>query len=380
MEKVYICTTGCHRRYLDSQRIFNYLKVNGYEIVKNPKKSDYILFNTCAFKKEEEEFCLKKIQKLKRYGKKIIIGGCLPAINEKKLREIFTGPVFTPASINNIDEFFNSKIKFKDIADANFLLDKICSTDNKPFIKNIFQFNYKFLEFFFDRAKGIIEKNYFVRISQGCLGNCTFCGIKKAIGLLKSKSLEECVEEFKKGISLGYKNIIILGDDTGAYGLDINQTFPNLLEKFIKIEGNYKIYIFDFNPRWVIKYLEQLIPIIKSKKIFEIFCPVQSGSDKILTLMQRLHTVQEIKNALLTIKKTFPEIRIIGQFIIGFPGETEEDFEKTLNFIKEVGFTYTIPYPFFERPNTLACQLPNKVSPEIIKKRMAKIKKFLARV
>lgn len=378
-KKVYIYTTGCQRRYLDAQKIFNYFKINGgYEIVKSPGKADYIFFNTCAFKKEQEDFSIKKIQEFKKYGKKLIVGGCLPKINEKRLAEIFEGPVFFPASINQIDEIFNPKIKFENIPDGNFLFGQIYF--DKPFIKDIFQFNYKFFSTSLDRLRRTLQKNYFIRISNGCLGKCTYCGIKKAIGSLKSKPLQECLEEFKKGISRGYRNFTILGDDTGSYGLDIGETFPRLLNKFIETKGNYKIYIFELHPRWVIKYFDQLLLIVKSGKIHEIMCPIQSGSDKILQLMQRFHTAQEIREALLNFKKAFPKLRLITHILVGFPGETEEDFEKTLKFVEEIDFDYVAVYPYFERPGTPAVILPNKVSQKIINERMKKARKFLARL
>jgi len=377
-KKVYIYTIGCHRRYLDAQRIFNYFKINGYKIVKNPAKADYVLFNTCAFKKKQEDFSIKKIQEFKKYGKKLIIGGCLPKIDKKKLREVFEGPTFSPASINQIDEIFNPKIKFENIPDGNFLFGQIYF--DKPFIKDIFQFNYKFFNIFLDRLKKILQKNYFIRISNGCLGQCAYCGIKKAVGSLKSKSFQGCLEEFKKGISLNYRNFTILGDDTGSYGLEIRETFPRLLNKFIEIEGNYKIYIFELHPRWVVRYFDQLLPIVKSGKIHEIMCPVQSGSDKILQLMQRFHTAEEIKEALLNLKKVFPGLRLITHIMIGFPGETEEDFEKTLKFVEEIDFDYVAVYPYFERPGTPAVILPNKVSQKIINERIKKARKFLARL
>jgi len=207
------------------------------------------------------------------------------------------------------------------------------------------------------------------------LGNCSYCGIKNAIGTLKSKPIKECLAEFKKGLSRGYKSFILLADDLGAYGLDIGTTFPALLKEFLKIEGNYKIYLFEMHPRWVIKYLDDLVFAVKTGNVDEIMCPVQSGSDKILKSMNRFHKAEEIKSALRELRKANPGLKIFTHILIGFPGETEEDFDKTIKLLKDVNFDYTSLYPYSERPNAPAISFPNKVSRQIIEKRIKKAKK-----
>lgn len=367
---------GCHRRLLDAQKISDYLKMNGFKIVKNPSRADYIILNTCAFKKSQEDFAIKKIEEFKKQGKKLIVGGCLPAINKERLGKVFGGPVFTTTSIDKLDDIFNPEIKFQELPDTNKMFMRSILLDPAHF-RDIFRI--KFLTFFlrnFHRVRGHIwSKDYYIRISWGCLGKCSYCGIKNAIGLLKSKSIQECLDEFKKGISQGYRSFTFIADELGSYGLDIETTFPALLKEFLKIEGNYKFYFLDLNPHWIIKYLNELIPIIKTGKVVEIACPVQSGSNKILKLMNRPNKAEEIRDALNKVRKAYPKLIITTQIIVGFPGETEEDFDKTIKLVKDINADYTSLYPYSERPNTSAVSLPHKVSQEIIRKRIKKAKK-----
>ena len=366
---------GCHRRLLDAKKFLNYFRANGYKIVSNPGRADFILVNTCAFKKEQEDFAVKKIQKLKKYKKKLIVCGCLPKINKERLIKIFDGPTFTPGSIEKIDELFHSQIKFNALADANFLYKPHFLSPSH--FQDIFQFNSKFFIFAAKHLKKQIEGKYHIRISWGCLGSCSYCNIRKAIGTLKSKPMEKCLEEFKNGLSKKYKNFVIVGDDVGSYGLDINKTFPELLNEILKINGNYEISIQEFHPRWIIRYLDRLIPLFQSEKISELVCPLQSGSDKILKLMQRFHNSEDLKRALFCLKKAYPKLKIITHILLGFPGESEEDFFKTLELIKEVNFDFVAIYTYHEKADTLSAGLADKVSSKTIKQRVKTTKKFL---
>lgn len=370
---VYIYSMGCHQRLLDAQKISDYLKINEFKIVKDPYKADYIILNTCAFKESQELFAIKKVEEFKKLDKKLIVGGCLPAINKEGLERIFNGPVFTPTSIEKLDDIFNVKIKFRELPDANRMFQSILS--DPTHFRDIFRrkmFNYFILETI--KSRILRRKKYFIRISWGCLGKCSYCSIKNAIGSLKSKSVQECLNEFKRGVSLGYKDFMLVAEDLGAYGLDIGTTLPDLLRAFLEIKGNYKFYLIEMHPRWIIKYLNELIPIVKMKKIKRITCTIQSGSNKILGLMNRFHRAKEIKNALNKLREADRQLIIFTHIIIGFPGETEEDFEETIKLLKDIKTNYTCLYPYCERASTPSAALPNKVSRETIEERIKKAK------
>jgi tRNA A37 methylthiotransferase MiaB len=217
---------------------------------------------------------------------------------------------------------------------------------------------------------------YHIRVSWGCIGNCSFCITKKAIGSFKSKPFEECIQEFKRGLKAGYRDFIICSDDPGAYGVDIDSSFPKLLDEMTDIEGNYNLMITGLSPVMLMKYLDEMEEILKKKKITAILFPIQSGSSRILKLMNRYSDVDKMKEAFLRLKKSFPGLILETQIILGFPTETFEDFKQSLNFVKECNFYSGYLYKFSCRPGTDAEKIEPKVSDEEMSKRLKYAKNF----
>ena len=404
MSNVYICSNGCVKRLLDTTKISNYFLKNGYKTVNNPKDADIIIFVTCAVFEEITESSIKQIKKLKKYDAELIIAGCLPEIEKEKLSQIFKGKTIITKEIDKIDYFFpNNKIKFVELDDANLpfgsegipflefslrgtIFSKILMKIFKEikFTKNIYIFIIKHI------FKNILGKDstgykhlistkkcFNIKILDGCLGDCSYCSIKKAVGILHSKPIDECIKEFKNGLKDGYKNFELDGDDVGAYGIDIKTSFPELLDKMTKIPGDYKISIKDFNSCWLAKYIDNLEEIIKRKKINYILVAFQSGSNRILNLMKRHSDIDKVKNSCKRLKKIYPDLEISSHAIVGFPTETIEDFKQTLSFIAESNIDGGTFFTFSPRPKTLAEKIEPKVSEKEKESRMKYAKKFL---
>jgi tRNA A37 methylthiotransferase MiaB len=242
--------------------------------------------------------------------------------------------------------------------------------------KNIFR---KFYKEKLNYARSIKEKqdSYYISISEGCLGNCSYCSVKKAVGDLQSKPLSKCIEEFKKGLNLGYKNFILLAEDHGAYGKDINSDFPTLLDEFLKIKGNYEIDIGLIHPVWFVKYAEEFQKLLSGNNIKKICIPVQSGSNRILNLMNRYSNVEKIIETFNNLKKVNPSLIIGVHFIVGFPTETLEDFEKTLNLLSNCNFNYGAFYPFSIENGCEAENIKPQLKNKEIKKRLKIAESFL---
>jgi tRNA A37 methylthiotransferase MiaB len=390
MKGVLIFTNGCTRRKLDVERLKKYFRLNGYKITEKIKDTDLIIFVSCAFIKQREEESLKIIERLKNYKKELIVAGCLPEVARDRLDKIFNGKIISTRNLEDIDILFeNFHWKFSKIPDANFVSSSLIELwfilKTKPLLK-LLCMNYLNLikNTIFDaiRSKLFFKKLssiYFLRVNQGCLGNCSYCSIKKAIGVLKSKPLKICLEEYKQMVKKGYKNFVILGDDVGAYGLDIKISFPKLLKDLSKIDRNslVKWSIKEMNPRWIIKYYSELLKFIKSKKISHMLCGIQSGSDRILKLMNRDPVSGEIKKILKEFKKMNPFLKLSAQIIIGFPSETEDDFLATLNLIKDVRFDEVFIYPYSKQEGVLSAHLENEISEEIKREKVKRMLDFL---
>jgi len=386
MKKVCIKFSGCRRRSLDAQRIKTYFEKNGYEIVYDPKIADINILGCCAFHEHMANTNLKKIEKFQRYKGELIVAGCLPIIEKEKLAKIFNGRTLGTKYINDIDKLFpDSKIKFEDIEDANFKY----SSKKHNYIKSSLR-KFKPIEKFYLKIDKFIYRNlvgknslqdlafprhqklFHVRIGNGCNSKCTFCVIRKSNGPFKSKPLDQCIKEFKKGLSLGYKRFMITATNPGYYGLDINSSLAELFDNFTSYSGDFDISIRGVYPEFIIKYIDEFEESFKRNKIKSINIPIQSGSRRILKLMNRDIDLVKLKNAIKRLQDASPNLVIDCNYIIGFPTETDEDFQKTLNLIKEIDSKIVYFFPFSARPGTIA----NELEPKVTKKQMKQRKKI----
>jgi tRNA A37 methylthiotransferase MiaB len=391
IKKVFIgAEKVCDRRKLDAQRIATYFKKNSYEIVTNPKKADIIIAFTCGATNDIADISLNYVKKFKVYNGELIVAGCIPDTDKKAMDEIFMGKKFSAKEMEKIDIFFpKHKIKFNQVNDTNIPWINIDETKLIDAFKKIIiqpkigRKMYAYLTDYF--LKSIFGKNYLIgnqwlnipfndyyliRVSQGCSNNCAYCGTKRAVGNHKSKPLDECVKEFKIGLEKGFTNFVLTSDDTGAYGMDINSSLPDLLDKLTKNNGCYSIDIRALNPNWIVKYIDELEPILNRGKIKIMSIPVQSGSDRILKKMHRFSNSKKIKEAFNKIKKAYPKIALDTHFIVGFPGETMDDFKESLELIKEVGFDFGCLIPLSIRPDTEIEKIKTKIPDLEIKNRL----------
>jgi MiaB/RimO family radical SAM methylthiotransferase len=368
--KVHVfANTSCIYRNLDCSRIINYFHANNTIIVDNIENADFVVLITCAFREDCENRCWKLIHEISKKKREIIVGGCLPEISSEFSNK-YIGKFFTTRNINDIDKLFpHFKVKFCDINDANFFptsykqeLNSNLITSHKISCRNL-------------RLVKISE-TAFLRIGRGCLGNCSYCAIKKAIGKHISKALSQCLNEYKTLLEKGYCNICISGDDTGAYGKDINLEFPDLLRVLFENDPtNYVKWIFeDIYPKWIIEYSHTFIKYANKTKVIQAV--IQSGSERILELMYRKIHLEEYKKIFKKLKEINNQLIIEAQIIIGFPTETQGEFFDTLNLIKEICCEFVFISGFSERKGTQAELMEGKLTQEEIIKRIEVAKDF----
>lgn len=394
MKKILILTSGvCWNRLLDAGKIKNYLIKNDYNVVEKIQEADTIILVTCAFLNGKSENSHRMVKNFLKKDVELVVAGCLPAIEKEKIREYFTGPLVETKNISeDIERIFPpKKIKFNDVDDANTLFEgpikdtyvsllKRSIQKSKMIEKNlssIKEYLFKHLIGEKSPAYKFSKKQYHVRIAWGCTGNCSYCTIKKSTGYFHSKSFNLCIDEFKKGLEKGYKNFILDATDLGAYGIDINSSFIELLDKITDFSGDYYINIRELNARWVTHYINDLVRILQKNKILMFDVAIQSACPRILKLMKRPSNTEELKEALIKIRKIKADFSLTCEFIAGFPTETEEEFVQTLDFIKEVGFDGGQLYEFSCRPGTEAEKIEPKISKEDILKRIKIAEEYL---
>jgi len=406
-KKAYIFNTGCIRRALDMTKMHEYLLRNDWSLVDDVSSADTIIISTCGVVERQEGLSLAAIRDItekKSPSAKVFITGCLAKIDPGKIQEIGDFTLISTRDLDQFDELLHSKVEFESVPDANVLTDKGGILDyvlayrffrNSSFLKvfRSLSTSKKFLRFcvFLNHkvnsikyrlgltARKKIEPYYNIRIGHGCLCTCTFCATRFATGELKSKPEDRIIEEFKNGLRAGYKIFQLVNEDTGCYGMDIETTFPNLLRRILTIEGDYQLILIDFNPQWIVKYYDELLPIFSEhrSKVRELFVSLQSGSDRILKAMERTYDIETVKTMLTDFRKQVPEIMLRTTALIGFPGETEEDFELTKKAIIEIGFSEVEIDKYEDRPGTSSSMMKDKVSQETIDKRGDELRKAL---
>jgi len=349
MKKIYIKTFGCQANIHDSEIMAGILKEKGYKIINNKDSADIIILNSCSVKNKTQS---RELQYIKdNQDKELFVGGCLTKTLNIKKKFPNIKAVFDTNSITKIAEIIESK---KDTFSKTKEIKLNLPTVRKN--KNI----------------------AIIVIQEGCTNNCSFCATKLSRGILNSYRIGDIKRELEKAVKEGCKRINLTGQDTGAYGLDIKTSLPNLLKELITVKGNYQIRVGMMNPWHTKRIMNDLIKIYSSDKIMKfLHIPVQSGSDKVLKEMSRTHSVKDFKETVSKFRKEFPEISICTDIIVGYPTETEKDFKQTIKLIKEIEPEVLNISMFASRPNTRASKLKQLTS-EVIKdrsRRLTKIKK-----
>lgn len=384
-KKICILTNGCPENRIDSARMQEFFKQNGYIITSKLRQADIIIFNTCALTKESENASIniiKQIGQVKRPSAELIVSGCITKINKELLRTVYQCPIFGSDDLQKLDEIFNPKINSKNIY-ANFLLNQT---------KFINRFRWTAVSLGSKGSLGIILKliekgrdkhdrlvdvcnphTFCIKVATGCLGNCSFCAVRISRGKLKSKPIDNIIKEFQEGLNKGYKDFALIGTEVGAYGKDLGINLVVLLEELINKPGDYKIRLRNAHPKFLIEMMPQLRRIFKSGKISFLASAAESGNNRILKLMNRGYNIEDFKGAIQTLNQEFPQIRLRTQLMVGFPSETEEEFQDTARLLEELHFDFAEVYRFQARPGTEAAKMKQQVPVNVAKRRSLRL-------
>lgn len=347
--KAAIHTLGCKVNIYESEYIINILKENGYQIVDFDSKADIYIINTCTVTNTSDKKSEKMIKRARKQNKDAIIiaMGCHAQIKGDNIdADIIIGNKDKSKIISLIEEYQENKNKIKRI----YNLDNVSFED-----MYISSFN--------------SHTRAFVKIQDGCDAFCSYCIIPYARGPIRSKDPKTVIKEITSLVENGYKEIILTGIHTGKYGKDINYTFEQLLKDIIKIKNLYRIRISSIE---INELTDPILDLIKDNQVIakHLHIPLQSGSDKILKLMDRKYDLKFYKDRIEKIRKMIKDISITTDLIVGFPNENEKDMEDTLKFIKEIKFTKIHTFPYSKREGTKAASMENQIDETIKRKRV----------
>jgi len=331
-----------------------------FELADNIDCADVVVINSCGVIEFTERKIIKRALELKRLGKKIVMAGCLPRISTKKV-ETVADAMLSPDNIHKIDMAIESVLTGR-----KFILIGKNSRIDKSELHTI---------------KCRLKENAIaiVSISEGCVGRCAFCATRFARGRLRSFSLKSIVEEVKTCVEMGFKEIQLTSQDTGAYGLDKGKyMLPELLNEISKIEGDFRVRVGMMNPHHAVEMLDDLLNAFSSDKIYKfIHVPVQSGDNKVLRDMRRNHTVEDYIEVVSAFRKEFDDVMVSTDIIVGYPTESEKSFWKSYELLKETEPDIVNITRFSRRPFTLASKL--KDIPDWVKKERSRKLTRLAR-
>jgi len=365
-KKIFIKTFGCQMNEYDSNRIYDSVKKIGFKKTNDQKNADCFVLNTCHIRDKAKEKVYHEIGRIKKIYKKktkpiMVVAGCVAqAENQEMLkREPYIDIVIGPQSYHKI----------------NGLLKKFVSNDQKEETEfdTITKFEY------FDKIKNASNKiSAFLTIQEGCDKFCHFCVVPYTRGPEYSRPFNKILSEAEILIKNGAKEITLLGQNVNAYSYIENSKeyrISNLINELEKYSELQRIRYTTSHPR---DMTDDLINCYANNKKLMPFVhlPIQSGSNKILKLMNRKHTVEEYMNTYEKIKKINSEIEFSSDFIISYPGETNDDFNETLELVKKIKFINSYSFIFSPRPGTKAAEL-KLIDNEISKERLKKIQKYL---
>jgi MiaB-like tRNA modifying enzyme len=323
----------------------------GYEVVDRAEDADVLVYNTCAVKSPTENRMISMLKRAPK-DKRLIVGGCLPLINLERLKNAvdFDG-VVGPAVGDEIVEVVRS----------------VCSGEKVMLLKENSMPSLDLPRIPSNEVVGIVPTNY------GCLGSCSYCCVRFARGRLRSYRVEELVKRVKRELDSGAREIWLTSQDTACYGKEIDTNLAELLRAIGEIDGDFFVRVGMMNPNQVLEILDDLVEAYKDEKVFKfLHLPVQSGDDGVLKRMNRHYSVKDFKRVVRCFREELPGITMATDVICGFPGESEEAFEHTIELVKETQPDIVNVSRFFPRPGTPAKKM-EQLSHLVVKERSGKM-------
>ena len=360
--KYHIVTYGCQMNVHESEKMAGILHNLGYTETQEKEDADIILFNTCCIRENAENHAFGNIGALKKLKKQkpdliIAVGGCMT--QEKGKTDILK------KKFPFIDIMFGT-LNLEELGDL--ILQK--QAQKKKVIK-VREKEGEIVEF--DGAYRTSYPNAWVNIMYGCNNFCSYCIVPYVRGRERSRKLENIVKEVQGLVKEGYKEITLLGQNVNSYGTDGGEaTFAQLLDAVASIEGDFRLRFMTSHPK---DFTEDVVKVMaKHRKICRlVHLPVQSGSNEILHAMNRRYTREKYLDEIRMLRSYFPEAEVTTDIIVGFPGETEEDYLQTEALVKEVDYASAFTFVYSPRQGTKAAEMPNQIPEDVQKDRIMRL-------
>ena len=363
--KYYIATYGCQMNVHESEKLAGILEKLGYTPAPSMFDSDIVVFNTCCIRESAEQKIFGNIGELKKHkmeNKDMIVAVCGCMSQQKGYDELlskkfpFIDIIFGTHNLAKFEEFIERRKSTK---------KRVISIDESEDIRDRDSMEKC-------RTSGV---NAWVNIMYGCNNFCTYCIVPYVRGREVSRPMNDIILEVEGLLKQGYKQITLLGQNVNSYGNDVDDasmTFANLLSKLDAFDFDYRLRFMTSHPK---DLSSEVIDVIASSKHIShyIHLPFQSGSNKILSLMNRRYTKEKYLATIDEIRSKIPDVQFSSDIIVGFPGETEEDFEETLDVVRKVGFEQLFMFIYSKRKGTVAESMDGHIDIKVKKARHSRL-------
>lgn len=356
-------TLGCKVNQYDSDAMRTLFINNGYKVAENDNDADVYVVNTCSVTSIGDRKSRQMVRRIRRNHPKAVIAvaGCYAQLAPEVFEEM--GDVDVIVGIQNRSHIVKYVEK---AARSNAVLNEVRD------IMMVKEFENLTVD-----AKGEVKTRAFIKVQEGCDNYCTFCIIPYARGRLKSRKQGDAVKEIKHLVSQGYREIVLTGIHLGNYGKDLHDgtSLSSLVNELLKIPDLLRIRLGSIES---VELSEELIDLIKNepKVCRHLHLPIQSGSDDVLRAMNRHYRLGDYKRLITELRNQIPGLALTTDLIVGFPGETEENFKETMDTLTELKFSAIHIFPYSQRSGTPAANYPGQISPVIKKERMHQVQKL----
>ena len=361
-KRVSFHTLGCKLNFSESSTIARQFEEGGYKRVGSNDPTDVAVINSCSVTEHADKKCRNIIRKIHRRNPNAIIAvtGCYAQLKPEAIAEI--DGVDIVLSNNDKGDLYKRVVELKERGRAEVYS---CSVEN-------------ITRFFAAYSSGDRTRS-FLKVQDGCDYKCAYCTIHYARGSSRNIPIADIVAEAKEIAAAGQKEIVITGINTGDFGRTTGESFIDLLRALNEVEGIERYRISSIEPNLI---TDEIIEFCAASPKFvpHFHIPLQSGSTRILGLMRRRYTAERYRERIAKIRELMPDAFLGVDVIVGFPGETEEDFMQTYNLLEEVGASFLHIFPFSERPGTPAVTMPDKVQSRISTQRVERLEELSAKL
>ena len=345
-KSVYVLNYGCSANRAIAEALMGTLDRHGYVLTNSTEEAEVVIINTCVVKQNTEHRVKNQLLSLSN-TKDIVITGCLPVVMRDWISQ----------------EIPQAKVLFPDL--ANQIIDLL---DNRTVQEIKIRPPHAWSQLYSEDRCRFNPLITTVEISRGCLGACTFCIVKNIKGKIRSRSPDSILNEIKTALEKGSKEIWLTSQDTGAYGWDFSPKLylPSLVDSITRLEGNFFVRLGMMTPSTIKKFFSPLVQQLQKSKVFSfLHLPIQSGSDSILHLMRRTETRGYFIDLLDRLHQKVNELVVATDIMVGFPGESQKDYNQTKKLLQEVKPTIVNLSKYTDRQGTLASQMTEKIPTKI---------------